>query len=97
MHFASISPSHPCFDTNNFHNPPLKANKVSLLTRDTMAAPKSIASAKTAFAHAVTRGIDALMMKCGYSRERATATLLRELSRGDATQPNDEEVRLIYA
>ena len=97
MHFASISPSHP-FDTNTFHNQSPQANKeIYFDPKDTMTASSSVSSAKAAFATAVTRGIDALMMKCGYSRERATVTLLRELSRGDSTQPSDEEVRLLFA
>ena len=54
-----------------------------------------IATAKTSFVQAVSEGIDALMNHCGYSRERATNTLVRELSRGESpsTRPNDQEVR----
>lgn len=59
-----------------------------------MTASDSLSNAKAAFAAAVAQGIDALMVKCGYSRERATATLLRELTRGDSTPPSDEEVSL---
>lgn len=53
-----------------------------------------IATAKTSFVQAVSEGIDALMNHCGYSRERATNTLVRELSRGESpsTRPNDQEI-----
>lgn len=57
-----------------------------------MTAPDPVMKAKAAFAVAVAHGIDSLMIKCGYDRERAIATLLRELSRGDLTQPSDEEI-----
>ena len=57
-----------------------------------------IATAKTSFVQAVSDGIDALMNHCGYSRERATNTLVRELSRGESpsTRPNDQEVRVYH-
>lgn len=32
------------------------------------------------------------MQQCGYSRERATSALMRELSRGDSSRPSDDEV-----
>jgi hypothetical protein len=41
---------------------------------------------------AVSEGIDTLMHQCGYSRDRATSALMRELSRGDSTRPSDKEV-----
>lgn len=55
-----------------------------------------IATAKTSFVQAVSEGIDALMSQCGYSRERATNTLVRELSRGDppSARPDQDEVSL---
>jgi hypothetical protein len=41
--------------------------------------------AKTQFTLAVQIAIDALMNKCGYSRERATTALLKELNRSSST------------
>ncbi len=38
-------------------------------------------SVKAEFINAIQRGMDVLMNHCGYSRERATLTLLRELQR----------------
>ena len=56
--------------------------------------------ARTEFATAVRQGIDALMGRCGYSRERATLALLKELNRGNGpeSKPTDDEVciSLIY-
>ena len=53
---------------------------------------QSIADAKASFASRVNDGI-ATLMACGYSRERATNSLLRELNRGEScTRPSDEEV-----
>jgi len=57
--------------------------------------------ARTEFATAVRTGIDALMGRCGFSRERATNALLKELNRGPAdcsslsssSKPTDDEVR----
>ena len=55
--------------------------------------------ARTEFATAVRTGIDALMCRCGYSRERATNALLKELNRGpecsSSFKPTDEEVRIV--
>lgn len=50
--------------------------------------------AKTEFTTAVRNGIDALMGRCGYSRERATLALLKELNRGNGpeSKPKDDEV-----
>ena len=59
-----------------------------------MPCEESIADAKATFVSAVSEGIDVLMNRCGYSRERATSALLRELNRGETTRPNDEEVSL---
>ena len=57
-----------------------------------MPSEQSIASAKATFVSKVSEGIAALMA-CGYSRERATNALMRELNRGDSSaRPNDEEV-----
>lgn len=50
--------------------------------------------AKTEFTIAVRRGIEALMGRCGYSRERATLALLKELNRGNGpeSKPTDDEI-----
>ncbi|CAJ1950596.1 unnamed protein product [Cylindrotheca closterium] len=57
-----------------------------------MPCEQSIASAKATFVSKVSEGITALMT-CGYSRERATNALVRELNRGDSSaRPTDEEV-----
>jgi hypothetical protein len=50
--------------------------------------------ARTEFAAAVRTGIDALMTRCGYSRERAVHALLKELNRDTASEgkPTDDEV-----
>jgi hypothetical protein len=56
------------------------------------------------FIAAVHRGMDALMNHCGYSRERASLVLLRELQRTEkgtktergtllSLRPTDDEVR----
>ena len=63
---------------------------------------QSISDAKACFASKVSNGI-ATLMDCGYSRERATNTLLRELNRGESSsssassnttssRPTDEEI-----
>jgi len=53
---------------------------------------QSIADAKASFASRVNDGIVTLMA-CGYSRERATNSLLSELNRGEScTRPSDEEI-----
>jgi len=46
------------------------------------------------FSAAVRTGMDALMGRCGYSRERATMALLRELNRGCGPdcKPTDDEI-----
>lgn len=50
--------------------------------------------ARTEFTAAVRTGIDALMGRCGYSRERATLALLKELNRGSGPdcKPTDDEI-----
>eukprot|EP00536_Pseudo-nitzschia_multiseries_P011540 jgi/Psemu1/308321/fgenesh1_kg.399_\ len=54
--------------------------------------------ARTEFVAAVRTGIDALMGRCGYSRERAVNSLLKELNRGPESgaatwgKPTDDEV-----
>jgi len=50
--------------------------------------------ARTEFATAVRTGIGALMSRCGYSRERATLALLKELNRGNGPdcKPTDTEI-----
>lgn len=53
---------------------------------------RTLADARAKFADSVSRGISVLMTECGYSRERAAATLLREISRGDTSPPGDEEI-----
>jgi hypothetical protein len=64
-----------------------------------MPSQESIADAKETFITAVMEGISVLMERCGYSRERATSALLRELSRGefDFIRPTDEEVSDTYS
>lgn len=51
----------------------------------------SLSQAKSNFVASVQEGIEELMNRCGYSRERATHTLLRELGRG-GDSPTDHEV-----
>jgi hypothetical protein len=51
----------------------------------------SLSHAKSNFIASVQEGIAELMNRCGYSRERATHTLLRELGRG-GDSPTDHEV-----
>ena len=48
--------------------------------------------AKSRFVETITDGVNELMQRCGYSRERATCALLREIGRGDAP-PNNDQVR----
>jgi len=50
--------------------------------------------ARTEFTAAVRTGIDALMGRCGYSRERATLALLKELNHGNGPdcKPTDNEI-----
>jgi len=53
--------------------------------------------ARTEFVAAVRTGIDALMGRCGYSRERAIHILLKEINRGQDScstwgKPTDDEV-----
>lgn len=50
--------------------------------------------ARTEFATAIRNGIEALMGRCGYSRERATMALLKELNRGNGSEskPTDDEM-----
>lgn len=57
-----------------------------------MPCKESILNAKASFVAAVSEGIDTLIQQCGYSRDRATSALMRELSRGDSTRPSDKEV-----
>lgn len=55
---------------------------------------ESISDAKALFVSKVSEGISTLM-ECGYSRERATNALMRELNRGESAssgRPNDEEI-----
>ena len=56
-------------------------------------AGRDAAVAKERFATAVKDGISALMTRCGYSRERATSALLRELTKGE-DRGEEEQVRL---
>lgn len=55
------------------------------------ASERNLSSAKQHFMDAVKEGVDKLMRRCGYSRERATRTILHELSCGDIPV-NDDEV-----
>ena len=48
-----------------------------------MATSSSQADAKNEFTSAVRIGIEALMNRCGYSRERAITALLKELNRNN--------------
>ena len=50
--------------------------------------------ARKEFTTAVRKGIEALMSRCGFSRERATMSLLKELNRGNGpeSKPTDDEV-----
>jgi len=57
-----------------------------------MPCKESILNAKASFVAAVSDGIDTLIQQCGYSRDRATSALMRELSRGDSTRPSDKEI-----
>jgi hypothetical protein len=58
-----------------------------------MPCQESIADAKATFVSAVSEGIFTLMHQCGYSRDRATSALMRELNRGgEHTRPSDEEI-----
>ena len=54
--------------------------------------------ARTEFTAAVRTGIDALMGRWGYSRERATLALLKELNRGSGPdcKPTDDEVSRFF-
>ena len=62
----------------------------------------ALQSAKQSFLAAIQQGMEALQ-ECGYSRERATAVLMRELQRVDCEQrkeckalrPTDQEVRSV--
>lgn len=51
----------------------------------------TLAEAQSRFMATVGEGVEELMRRCGYSRERATSALLRELGRGDAP-PNYDQV-----
>ena len=64
------------------------------INRRNMPSQESVTDAKQKFINAVMEGTSVLMERCGYSRERATSALLRELSRGefDVIRPTDEEV-----
>mmetsp|Transcript_14234 Transcript_14234/g.20866 ORF Transcript_14234/g.20866 Transcript_14234/m.20866 type:complete len:288 (-) Transcript_14234:190-1053(-) len=53
---------------------------------------RSLSSAKSKFMESVRRGVDDLMQHAGYSRERATSALLRELGRVGSTPPTDDEI-----
>ena len=50
--------------------------------------------ARIEFSAAVRTGVNALMSRCGYSRERAITALLKELNRGCGPdcKPTDDEV-----
>jgi len=57
-----------------------------------MPSEESITNARASFVNAVAEGINTLMQQCGYSRDRATSALMRELSRGDSSRPSDVQV-----
>mmetsp|Transcript_4911 Transcript_4911/g.8096 ORF Transcript_4911/g.8096 Transcript_4911/m.8096 type:complete len:243 (-) Transcript_4911:84-812(-) len=52
---------------------------------------QSLSVARTEFVASVNHGIDDLMRRSGYGRERATKTLLRELGRGGQA-PSENEI-----
>lgn len=52
---------------------------------------RSLSNARSNFVSAVSNGVIELMGQCGYSRERATSILLRELRR-DGETPTDNEI-----
>ena len=52
---------------------------------------QTLTGAKALFMKAVREGVENLMQRYGYSRDRATTTLLRELARGE-TGPTEDEV-----
>jgi hypothetical protein len=54
---------------------------------------QGLVGAKHSFMNAVNEGLEKLMHRYGYSRDRATATLLRELASGESG-PTDDEVSL---
>lgn len=54
---------------------------------------QSLSAARTQFVASVNQGIEELIRYSGYGRERATKTLLRELSRGGQA-PSENEVRI---
>jgi hypothetical protein len=54
----------------------------------------SLLVAKTQFTLAVQIAIEALMNKCGYSRERATTTLLKELNRSSNNNNNNNNTKI---
>jgi hypothetical protein len=56
---------------------------------------RSLLQAKNNFVFSIQVGIDELMTRAGYSRQRATDTLLRELGRGGEI-PTDQEVRVSF-
>ena len=51
---------------------------------------RSLSAAKAKFLDSVGDGVNVLMRRCGYSRERATNTLLRELCRGESSLADNE-------
>ena len=51
---------------------------------------RSLSAAKAKFLDSVGDGVNVLMRRCGYSRERATNTLLRELCRGEISLADNE-------
>lgn len=53
----------------------------------------SLGEAKEHFTTAVREGISVLMSQCGFSRDRATSALLRELAKGEV-RPDDDQVGL---
>ena len=57
----------------------------------------SLVEAKSRFVTAVTEGMKELMQQCGYSRERATLSLLREIGqRGDYAPSDNDQVRRLF-
>lgn len=55
----------------------------------------TVADAKAKFVETISLGVEVLMKECGYSRERATSALLREISRGDSNPPGEDEVSFL--
>ena len=67
--------------------------RLLIFTMTSSDANASLGTAKSHFVEAVREGITVLTSQCGYSRERATSALLRELAKGE-DRPTEAQVRL---